>query len=75
MHFNLTIIFPLAKMYGIHQFIQNDNEIEIKTTMKVTGLLSFIWRKLIAEKVANGEEEQTNSLIKRAKKIMEINNA
>ena len=67
--------FPLAKMYGIHEFIQNGNEIEIKTTMKVTGLLSFIWRKLVAEKVANGEEEQTNGLIKRAKKMMEIKNA
>lgn len=66
--------FPLAKMYGIHEFIQNGNEIEIKTTMQVTGLLSFVWRKLVAEKVANSEEEQTNSLINRVKKIMETNN-
>lgn len=67
--------FPLAKMYGIHEFIQNGNEIEIKTTMQVTGLLSFIWRKLVAENVANSEEKQTNSLINRVKKMMEIKHA
>jgi hypothetical protein len=63
--------FPLAKMYGIHEFIQNGDEIEIKTTIKVTGLFSYVWRKLVAEKVANGEEEQTNNLITRAKKLAE----
>lgn len=67
--------FPLAKLYGIHDFIQNGDEIEIRTTMKIEGLLSFIWRKLVAEKVANNEEEQTNSLIKRVKQIMVTKNA
>jgi hypothetical protein len=66
--------FPLAKMYGIHDFIKNGNEIEIKTTMKVEGPLSFVWRKLVAEKVANSEEEQTNSLIRRVK-FMKTKNA
>ncbi len=59
--------FPFAKMYGIHDFIKNGNEIEIRTTMKVEGPLSFVWRKLVAEKVANNEEEQINSLIRRVK--------
>lgn len=57
--------FPLAKMYGIHEFIMNNDELEIKTTIKVVGLLSFIWRKLVAEKVANDEEHQTQKLIER----------
>ncbi|WP_281401112.1 hypothetical protein [sulfur-oxidizing endosymbiont of Gigantopelta aegis] len=39
---------------------------EIKTTMSVEGYLGFIWRKIVAEDVANGMEEQTNSLIKKA---------
>ena len=67
--------FPLAKMYGIHEFIQNGDEIEIRTTMKVEGILSLIWRKLVAEKVAASEEQQTNSLINRVKQIMESENA
>jgi hypothetical protein len=67
--------FPLAKMYGIHEFIQRGDEIEIITTMKVEGLLSFVWRKLVAEKIADDEEKQTNALILRAKKVIENKNA
>ena len=58
--------FPLAKMYGKHEFILHDNnELEIKTTMSITGLMSFVWRKLVAEKIANDEEQQTEKLIER----------
>ena len=60
--------FPLAKMYGKHEFIQHDNEIEIKTTMSVEGFLGFVWRKIVAEDVANGMAEQTESLIQMVKK-------
>ena len=59
--------FPLAKMYGKHEFIQHGNKLEIKTTMSVDGYLGFIWRKIVAEDVANGMEEQTNNLIKKSK--------
>ena len=59
--------FPLAKMYGRHEFIQHGNELEIKTTMSVEGYLGFIWRKIVAEDVANGMEEQTKSLIKKVR--------
>lgn len=59
--------FPGAKMYGSHEFIDHGNEIEIKTTMSIEGPLSFIWKKLVAEDVADGMEEQTESLIKTAR--------
>lgn len=60
--------FPLAKMYGKHEFIPHANgELEIKTTMSVTGLLSFVWQKLVAEKIASDEEQQTDRLIERVK--------
>jgi hypothetical protein len=57
--------FPLAKMYGEHEFISFGDELEIKTTIRVTGLLSFVWRKLVAEKIAADEATQTEQLIKR----------
>ena len=63
--------FPGARMYGIHEFIMNDGVLEIKTTMQIEGVLSFIWRKLVAEKIADTEEEQTNKLIER---VIDINN-
>jgi len=57
---------PFARMYGTHEFnINTNSELEIITTIKVTGILSFFWRKLIAEKIANGDPQQTESLIKR----------
>lgn len=58
--------FPGAKMYGDHEFISHGNELEIKTTMSMVGPLSFLWRKLVAEDVANGMPAQTDSLIRKA---------
>jgi hypothetical protein len=55
--------FPGARMYGSHEFIQHESELEIKTTMSIEGPLSFIWKKLVAEDVAAGMAEQTDSLI------------
>jgi hypothetical protein len=55
-------------MYGDHEFISHENgELEIKTTMSIEGPLSFIWRKIVAEGVANGLPEQTEWLISRVK--------
>ena len=62
--------FLLAKMYGIHEFIEHKDGIEIKTTMQVTGLFTFLWVKLVAEKIANDEPHQTHCLIERAKQLM-----
>jgi hypothetical protein len=55
--------FPGARMYGSHEFIQHENELEIKITMSIEGPLSFIWKKLVAEDVANSLPEQTENLI------------
>ena len=57
--------FPLAKMYDSHELIDHGDTVEIKTTIKIEGPLSFLWRKLVAENIVNGLEEQTDKLIKR----------
>lgn len=59
--------FPLARMHAIHEFIERGAELEIKTTVSIEGALSFVWRKLVAEGVANSLPEQTDKLIQRAK--------
>lgn len=61
--------FPLAKMYGAHEFIDHGNELEIKTTISIEGLLSFLWRKLVAEDIANSLKMQTEKLIERANHV------
>ena len=59
--------FPGAKMYGSHELIEHDNELEIRTTMSIEGPLSFIWKKLVAQNIANGMAAQTESLINAVK--------
>ena len=61
--------FPLAKMYDSHEIISHGDVLEIKTTISIEGPLSFLWRKLVAENVAQGMKEQTEKLIKRAKSV------
>lgn len=55
--------FPLAKMYGSHQFVEKDGELELTTTMSMEGPLSFLWRKLVAEDIVKGLPDQTDWLI------------
>lgn len=61
--------FPGAKMYGSHEFVIHGDELEIKTTMSIEGPLSYVWRKIVAEGVANGMMEQTENLIEKAKSV------
>lgn len=62
-------IFPGAKMYGSHEFIEHADGLEIKTTMSIEGPLSFLWRKLVAEGVANAMPQQTESLINAVRNV------
>lgn len=58
--------FPGARMYGDHQFVVRGDEVEIVTTMSIEGPLAFLWRRIVAEDVANGMPEQTDQLVRRA---------
>lgn len=68
-HFTDLTKFPGARMYGSHEFIAHGNELVIKTTMSIEGPLSFLWRKLVAEDVANGMPDQTESLINTVRNV------
>ena len=57
--------FPGAKMYGSHEFMVHGDALEIRTTMSIEGPLSFLWKKVVAQDIANGMPEQTESLIYR----------
>ncbi|MBL8022106.1 MAG: polyketide cyclase [Leptospirales bacterium] len=59
--------FPLARMYGAHEFLEQDGELEIKTTISIEGPLAFLWRKLVAEDVANSLPAQTEALVDRVR--------
>lgn len=61
--------FPLAKMYGEHVFEDTAEGLKMTTTMKVTGLLGFVWVKLVARKIANALPCDMEAQIKAAQKL------
>jgi hypothetical protein len=61
--------FPLAKMYGIHEMRETKEGLELSHTVRIEGLLSFLWKKIIAEKVAAGLEEQTEKMVQQAREV------
>jgi hypothetical protein len=61
--------FPLAKMYGEHTFEDTKEGLKITTTMKVEGILGFLWRKLVAQGIVDAMPEETNTQIKLASKL------
>ena len=67
--FTDRVDFPLARMYSIHELQDTPHGLEVIHRIRVEGPLAFLWRKLVAEKVAAGLEEQTQSMIKRAREM------
>ena len=61
--------FPLAEMRGEHVFEDTPNGLKITTTMKVEGMLGFVWRKLVAEDIVNGLPTEMIEQIKTASKL------
>ena len=59
--------FPFAKMYGEHLVEEENGKIRLTATIKINGFLSFLWKKLVAQKVADKLEDDMNSLIELAK--------
>ena len=61
--------FPLAHMYGSHDMIERDGYVELTTTVSIEGPLAFLWRRLVAQGVADSLPAQTRALVARAREI------
>lgn len=61
--------FPLAKMYGEHTFEQTSGGLKMTTTMKVKGILGFLWVKLVAQKIVDALPDDFQQQIKAARRI------
>lgn len=61
--------FPLAKMYGEHIFEETPNGLRITTTMRVEGLLAFLWIKLVAQDIVNSLPTEMIAQINAASKL------
>ncbi len=63
-------LFPLAQMYSIHSLQDTPEGLKITHTIQVTGPLYRVWRKLVAQSIADGMPTQTSRLIETAKKTV-----
>jgi hypothetical protein len=61
--------FPLARMYGRHEFNEHADGLEVITTMSIEGKLAFMWKKLVAEGIAGNMQVQTENMVKKAKSV------
>jgi len=61
--------FPLAKMYGEHTFEETPDGLKLTTTMRVKGILGFLWRRLVAQKIVDGLPADMQVQIKTAAKL------
>ncbi len=65
--------FPFAEMYDSHQIFVNGDEIELRCTLVIKGPLSFLWRMIVAEDVAEGIPRQLDALINRVQQVYKKN--
>jgi hypothetical protein len=61
--------FPMAKMYGEHTFEETPQGLKITTTMKVEGFMGFLWRKLVAQEIADGLPVEMEHQVQVARKL------
>lgn len=59
--------FPLAKMFGTHKFETTSDGLKITTTMKMQGILGFLWIKIVAQKIVDGLPNEMQAQIQAAK--------
>ena len=59
--------FPLAKMYDKHTFEETPQGLRITNTITVKGLLGFLWRRLVAQKIVDNLPADMEQQIKSAK--------
>jgi len=61
--------FPLAKMYDEHTFEETPQGLKITNTITVTGILGFLWRKIVAQKIVDALPADMQQQIKSAKNL------
>ena len=51
-------------MYGIHKIEEKDGKIVLKATIKIEGIFSFLWKKIVAQNVADNLDSDMDKMIK-----------
>lgn len=61
--------FPLAEMFDNHTFEETPQGLKITNTISVTGVLGFLWRKIVAQKIVDSLPNDMQTQIKSASKL------
>jgi hypothetical protein len=56
-------------MYGEHTYEDTPEGLRMTTTMKVVGPLSFLWRRIVAQDIADALPAEMVEQVKAAKKL------
>lgn len=60
---------PLAKMYDKHEIISHADCIELKSTIRISGPLAFLWKRLIVKGIVESLPTQTENLLKKVRDV------
>lgn len=61
--------FPLAKMYGEHTFEDTPEGLKLTVTMRVSGVLGFLWKKIVAQDIVDHLPEEMQNQVRVASKL------
>ncbi|MBO9731249.1 MAG: SRPBCC family protein [Chitinophaga sp.] len=61
--------FPLAKMYGEHTFEETPEGLKVTVTMTVSGVLGFLWKKIVAQDIVDHLPEEMENQVRVASKL------
>jgi hypothetical protein len=53
---------PLACMYGIHDVVQSAGGVTLRISIRIEGPLGWLWRRLVAQKIADEAPAQMDAL-------------
>jgi len=54
---------PLCKMFTTTKMREVENGVEIKLIIEMKGLLTFLWKKIIAKEILDSHFEQNQSMV------------
>lgn len=59
--------FPGAVMHDLHEIRMSNDSVEITNTIRMKGVLSFLWWFLVGKNVSKSIEKQTDNLVAHAR--------
>ena len=63
---------PMAKMYTTTKMRETKDGVEIKLEIKMEGLLTFLWKNVIAKDIIKGHQKQNENMVNYIKSLKDF---